>query len=185
MPLSSRSRRPWRLSVRARGLDRAACDLLAGPCVAAAARRALAGRLLCASHLWRKTGHCWPHAAVLAAGLCWCLDVMDCSIVMSETQRVQLDHRTRLRLQVGGSLLAQPARGLAAPAGVACSASRFGRLELHVGTASSRSSVRCADRRDAGFKLPRRAAPADEGAVCCRCCAAGRVARVRLLVVAS
>ena len=39
--------------MRARGLDRAACDLLAGRCVAAAARRALAGRLLCASHLWR------------------------------------------------------------------------------------------------------------------------------------
>jgi hypothetical protein len=45
---------------------------------------------------------------------------------------VQLDHRARLHLQVGGSLLAQPARGLAAPAGVACSASGFGRLQLHV-----------------------------------------------------
>ena len=35
---------------------------------------------------------------------------------------------------------------------------------------------------NAGSELPRRAAPADER--CCRCCAAGRVERGRLLVVA-
>ena len=97
---------------------------------------------------------------------------------------VQLDHRARLHLQVGGSLLAQPARGLAAPAGVACSASRFGRLELHVenGHLEIFRSV-CGSSTPASSCQARRAAPADER--CCRCCAAGRVARVRLLVVAS
>jgi len=50
-------------------------------------------------------------------------------------------------------------------------------------TASPRSSVRCADRRRAGFELPGRAAPAVE--LCCRCFAAGRVARARLLSVSS
>jgi hypothetical protein len=56
---------------------------------AAALLQLLVVRLLAAFfvlHICGATGHCWPHAAVLAAGLCWCLDVMDCSIVMSETQ---------------------------------------------------------------------------------------------------
>ena len=56
---------------------------------AAAQLQLLVVRLLAAFfvlHICGATGHCWPHAAVLAAGLCWSLDVMDCSIVMSETQ---------------------------------------------------------------------------------------------------
>jgi hypothetical protein len=56
---------------------------------AAAQLQLLVVRLLAAFfvlHICGATGHCWPHAAVLAASLCWCLDVMDCSIVMSETQ---------------------------------------------------------------------------------------------------
>ena len=31
--------------------------------------------------MWRNE-QCWPHAAVLAAGLCWSLDIMNCSIMM-------------------------------------------------------------------------------------------------------
>ena len=126
----ARSRRPCPLSVRARGLDRAACDLLAGRCAAAAARRALAGRLLCASHLWRNG----PLLATCSCAGCWLVLVPRRHGLLDRDVRdpVQLDHRARLHLQVGGSLLAQPARGLAAPAGVACSASGFGRLQLHV-----------------------------------------------------
>jgi hypothetical protein len=55
---------------------------------AAALLQLLVVRLLAAFfvlHICGVTGHCWPHAAVLAASLCWCLDVMDCSIVMSDS----------------------------------------------------------------------------------------------------
>ena len=58
---------------------------------AAALLQLLVVRLLAAFfvlHICGATGHCWPHAAVLAAGLCWCLDVMDCSIVLVRPTRM-------------------------------------------------------------------------------------------------
>ena len=180
----ARSRRPWRLSVRARGLDRAACDLLAGRCAAAAARRALAGRLLCASHLWRNG----PLLATCSCAGFWLVLVPRRHGLLGRDVRdpVQLDRRARLHLRVGGSLLAQPARGLAAPAGVACSASGFGRLQLHVENGllkifrsvcgSSTPASSCQDER-------RRQTSGAAAAVLLakwRACA-----RVRLLVVAS
>jgi hypothetical protein len=61
---------------------------------AAALLQLLVVRLLAAFfvlHICGATGHCWPHAAVLAAGLCWCLDVMDCSIVIAR-EWVQVHH---------------------------------------------------------------------------------------------
>ena len=63
-------------AMRVRGLDRGACGPLADRRAAAAARRELAGHLPCAQHMWRNE-QCWPHAAVLAAGLCWSLDIMN------------------------------------------------------------------------------------------------------------
>ena len=116
---------------------------------AAALLQLLVVRLLAAFfvlHICGATGHCWPHAAVLAAGLCWCLDVMDCSIVMSETQ---------------SSLIIVP--GFICKSVVACWHNQHeGWLHQRVWraqppdladfgctwrTAFSRSSVRCADRR--------------------------------------
>jgi len=93
--------------MRARGWARSPIVLRATFSPAAALLQLLVVRLLAAFfvlHICGATSHCWPHAAVLAAGLCWCLDVMDCdcSIVMSLRDPVQLDHRARLRLQVGG-----------------------------------------------------------------------------------
>tara|TARA_B100000795_G_scaffold121348_1_gene90343 strand:- start:124 stop:528 length:405 start_codon:yes stop_codon:yes gene_type:complete len=32
------------------------------------------------------TLQCWPPGFTLAAGLCWCLDIMNCSIMMSENR---------------------------------------------------------------------------------------------------
>ena len=61
---------------------------------AAAQLQLLVVRLLAAFfvlHICGATGHCWPHAAVLAPGLCWCLDVMDCSIVIAR-EWVQVHH---------------------------------------------------------------------------------------------
>ena len=155
---------------------------------AAALLQLLVVRLLAAFfvlHICGATGHCWPHAAVLAAGLCWCLDVMDCSIVMSETQ---------------SSLIIVP--GFICKSVVACWHNQHeGWLHQRVWrarppdladlsctwtTASPRSSVRCADRRRAGFELPGRAAPAVE--LCCRCFGlllAGWRARGSCLLVAS
>ena len=49
----ARSRRPWRLCGFAGSIVLRA-TFSPTRCVAAAARRELAGRLLCASHLWRK-----------------------------------------------------------------------------------------------------------------------------------
>ena len=146
MPLSSRarSRRPWRLSVRARGLDRAACDLLAGRCAAAAARRALAGRLLCASHLWRNG----PLLATCSCAGCW--------LVLEPRRHGLLDRDVRQ-----SSLIVVP--GFICKSVVACWHNQHeGWLHQRVWraqppdladfsctrrTASSRSSVRCADRR--------------------------------------
>jgi len=146
---------------------------------AAAQLQLLVVRLLAAFfvlHICGATGHCWPHAAVLAAGLCWSLDVMDFSIVMSETQ---------------SSLIVVP--GFICESVVACWHNQHeGWLHQRVWraqppdladfsctrrTASSRSSVLGVRIVDAGFELPRRAAPSDER--CCCCCAAGQVARVR------
>ena len=116
---------------------------------AAAQLQLLVVRLLaafCVLHICGATGHCWPHAAVLAPGLCWCLDVMDCSIVMSETQ---------------SSLIIVP--GFICKSVVACWHNQHeGWLHQRVWraqppdladfsctwrTASSRSSVWCVDRR--------------------------------------
>ena len=123
----ARSRRPWRLSVRARGLDRSCCRV-----------RPSRRPLRCCSC---SSCACWPPSlcftsllATCSCAGCWLVLVPRRHGLLDRDVRdpVQLDHRARLHLQVGGSLLAQPARGLAAPAGVACSASGFGRLELHV-----------------------------------------------------
>ena len=66
----ARSPSPPVTTVRVRGLDPAACDLLADRCVAAAARRELAGHLPCVPQLWRATVAChWEGVAGHAAAL--------------------------------------------------------------------------------------------------------------------
>ena len=78
--------------MRARWLGRAACDLvwLADHCVAAAARRGLAGHLPCAALLLRNEVVS-STSTMAAAGWCWCLFIMNSSIVVYLTQSGSLD----------------------------------------------------------------------------------------------
>jgi len=77
-------------AVRARWLGRAACDLLADHCVAAAARRGLAGHLPCAALLLRNEVVS-STSTMAAAGWCWCLFIMNSSIVVYLAQPGSLD----------------------------------------------------------------------------------------------
>ena len=77
-------------AVRARWLGRAACDLLADHCVAAAARRGLAGHLPCAALLLRNEVVS-STSTMAAAGWCWCLFIMNSSIVVYLAQSGSLD----------------------------------------------------------------------------------------------
>ena len=153
-----------------------ACDLLADRCVAAAARRELAGHLPCVPHLWRK-----KDVSITSTNAC-------CWLVLVPVRRerfhrgapgpAQLARRARARLR--GRLCR-----LACTPTAACSTSGCGVLGLRIWPAGSARverptrdlpfGVRIVD---AGVELPGRTAPADE--LCC-CCWHGRVARARLL----
>jgi len=117
-------------AVRARGLDRGACDLLADRCVAAAARRELAGHLPCV-HICGAKRLSRSQAPMLAAGWCWCLSVVNGSIVVLLAQPSSLVVLV-LVCEVGCAGWHALQRQPAAPADVACSASGFGQLVLHV-----------------------------------------------------
>ena len=117
-------------TVRVRGLDPAACDLLADRGVAAAARRELAGHLPCVQQLWRNNQHC--NAGHMQ--LCWLVLVLrghGLLIVMSKTQPSSIIVPGFICESVVACWHNQH-RELPAPADVACSASRFGQLVLHV-----------------------------------------------------
>ena len=124
----ARSRRA--AAVRARWLGRAACDLLADHCVAAAARRELAGHLLCAALLLRNEVVS-STSTMAAAGWCWCLFIMNSSIVVYLAQSGSLDV-----LELVGKVGCAGWRGLqrhpAAQGRVACVDSGVGRLVRHV-----------------------------------------------------
>jgi hypothetical protein len=77
-------------AVRASLLDRVACGRLAGRFAAAAARRELAGHLLCVPHIWRNRS--WSSTGIrAAAGLWWSLSIMNLSIVVHLAQPSSLD----------------------------------------------------------------------------------------------
>ena len=92
--------------MRGRGLDPAACDLLADRCVAAAACRELAGHLPCVPQLWRNTTTC--NAGYMQ--LCWLVLVLRGHGLLNRDVQdpAQLDRRAQLRLRVGCGLLAPP-----------------------------------------------------------------------------
>ena len=158
--------------MRGRGLDPAACDLLADRCVAAAACRELAGHLPCVPQLWRN--NC--NIAMLHMQLCWLVLVLrGHGLLHRDVQDpAQLDHRARPHLRVGCGVLAQPgtrASWQSCTSRWACSASRFGRLALHVENGlleifpsvrgSSTPASNCQDERRQQLSF-----------CCCCCCAA-------------
>ena len=70
-------------------------------------------------------------ATCSCVGVCWCFEGMDCSIVMSKTQPSSIIVPGFICESVVACWHNQH-RELPAPADVACSASRFGQLVLHV-----------------------------------------------------
>ena len=163
-------------TVWVRGLDPAACDLLADRCVAAAARRELAGHLPCVQQLWRNNQHC--NAGHMQ--LCWLVLVLrghGLLIVMSKTQPSSIIVPGFICESVVACWHNQH-RELPAPADVACSASRFGQLVLHVENGlleiflavcgSSTPASSCQDERRQHDELCR-----------CYCCAAAWPSRAR------
>ena len=153
--------------VRARGLDRDACDRLVDRCVAAAARRELAGRLPCDALLWRH-GVLSSRSTMVAAGERWCLSIVNSTIMVHMAQASSLDVLVlvgEVGMQAGlhsnGTLLLKNMWR--------AWSSELASLFCMWRTASSRSSL--------GMRIVgagRRAAAA----------AAGRVARARLLIAA-
>ena len=77
-------------AVRAREPDRGACGPLADRRAAAAARRELAARPHCDVLLWRN-GVLSSTCNMVAAGRCWCLSVMNSSIMVHLAQAGSLD----------------------------------------------------------------------------------------------
>ena len=164
-------------AVQARGLDRSACDRLADRCVAAAARCELAGRPLCAVLLWRN-GVLSSTSTMVAAGRCWCLSIVNSTITVHVAQASSLDVLVlvgevgmQAGLQSNGTLLLKNMWR--------AWSSELASLFCMWRTASSRSLYRCADRR----RRLRAAGMSGAGrrAVLLLLCAAGRVARARLL----
>ena len=77
-------------AVRASLLDRVACGRLAGRFAAAAARRELAGHLLCVPHIWRNRS--WSSTGIrAAAGWWWCLSIMNNPVVVHLNYPSSLD----------------------------------------------------------------------------------------------
>jgi hypothetical protein len=76
--------------MRAHGIHHAACDLLADRCVAAAARRELAGHLLCVALLLRNEVVS-STSTMVAAGWCCCLSIFNGSFVVHLAQPSSLD----------------------------------------------------------------------------------------------
>ena len=142
-------------TVRVRGLDPAACDLLADRGVAAAARRELAGHLPCVQQLWRNNQHC--NAGHMQ--LCWLVLVLrghGLLIVMSKTQPSSIIVPGFICESVVACWHNQ-AREPPATSRCGCLASRFGQLDLHVenglleifpsGCGSSTPAPSCQDER--------------------------------------
>jgi hypothetical protein len=139
------SRRSWRRCMRARGLHRAACGLLADRCVATAARRELAGHLPCAALLLRNEVVS-SKSTMVAAGWCCCLSILNSSFVVHLAQPSSLDALVlvgEVGVQAGlhsnGTLLHKDMWR--------AWSSELASLFYTWRTASSRSFSRCADRQ--------------------------------------
>ena len=178
------SRRSWRRCMRARGLHRAACGLLADRCVATAARRELAGHLPCAALLLRNEVVS-SKSTMVAAGWCCCLSILNSSFVVHLAQPSSLDALVlvgEVGVQAGlhsnGTLLHKDMWR--------AWSSELASLFYTWRTASSRSFSRCAGHRcrlrAAGMSGVGRAAGMSRAAAAVLL---GRVAAVSSLVVAS
>ena len=162
-------------AMRVRGLDRGACGPLADRRAAAAARRELAGHLLLAVLVWRNG---WLSSMITKAAACWswCLSITNSFITVHLARASSFDVlvlvgevRMQAVLHTDGILLLKNMRRVWS--------SELASLFYMWRTASSRSFSRCAGRR----RRFRAAGMSGAGRRACCSCAAGRVARARLL----